>query len=180
MKKFFPVILSLAVLFTCTSCLSSGGGNTVSLGEGRNSMASYGYAGESSETDIHGDADCTGLTDADMKALIANYDDIMNALEEYGADYTEDDYATVNADIEAILEKYGISGPGRYNKLIMAHYCELVLAYDEEMKKDITTALTMKAMGIDPMAEYRSMINDDDLAVVKNNYKSFKKVVENY
>lgn len=179
MKKIIAILLALTVLMLFTSCLS--GGEDVGPTEGRGvPTLSFSSSAADDDEPIGGEAECTGLTDADMKAIIANYDDIMTALDEYGADYTEDDYYTVDEDIENILDKYGISGPGRYNKFIMAHYCEMLLAYDEEMKKDFTTALTMKAMGIDPVAEYRAMINDDDYKVVKANYKAFKKVVENY
>lgn len=183
MKKIIAVLMALAVLVLFTSCLSSGedvgpkeGRGVPTLGVGNISSSSSNN--DDTDEPVGGLAECTGLTDADMKALIANYNDIMDALDDLGADYTEADYDTVFEDVEDILASYGISGPNRFNKLIMAHYCELCLAYDEEMKKDFTTALTMKAMGIDPIAEYRTMVNDEDYKVVKANHKAFKKVVE--
>lgn len=178
MKKIISILLALAVLVLFTSCLT--GGEDVGPKEGRGipSLSFGSTAADDDADEIHGEAECTGLTDADMKAIIKNYGDIMTALDDYGADYTEDDYDTVDEDIENLLDKYGISGPDRYNKLIMAHYCEMILDYDAEMKKDFTTAMTMKAMGIDPIAEYRKMVNDDDYKVVKANFKAFKKAID--
>ncbi|MBQ0167717.1 MAG: hypothetical protein KBT02_11480 [Treponema sp.] len=178
MKKIVSVLLALVVLLMFTSCLT--GGEDVGPTEGRG-VPSLSFGGSSSSDDeIHGEAESTGLTDADMKALCKNYDKIMDALDEYGANYEVDDYDTYDADIDAIFEEYGVSGPNQYNKFIMVYYCYMVLDYDAEMKKDFKTALTMKAMGLDPIAEYRRMINDDDYAIVKANYKAYKKAVENY
>lgn len=174
MKKIIAILLSLAVLFLFTSCLS--GGEDVGPKEGRG-LPTIGSG--SSET-VHGEADSTGLTDDDMKAIIKNYAKIMDALEDYGANYEVDYYDTYDADIDAIFAKYGVSGPNQYNKFIMVYYCYLILDYDAEMKRDFTTALTMKAMGLDPIAEYRRMVNDDDYAIVKANYKAYKKAVDNY
>lgn len=179
MKKILTVLLALAVLCMFTSCLS--GGEDVGPVEGRG-VPSLGLGGGSNDDaeEVHGEAESTGLTDPDMKAIIKNYEAIMDALDEYGADYTADDYDSLDDDLEDILASFGISGPGRYNKLIMAHWCEGYLDYQAELKKDFKTAMVMKAAGIDPLADYRRMLNDDDLKVVKANYKAFKKAVDNY
>lgn len=177
MKKLITIILAVSVALMFSSCMSSSKTKKSKTEVERTSPSVPKLTKGSSET-VHGEADCTGLTDSDMKALIKNYDAILDELEDYGADFTVDDYDSYDQDIEEILDSYGISGPNRYSKLIMAYYCEAVLAYDVEMKKDLTTALTMKALGMDPLAEFRAMTNDDDMAVVKANFKAFQKVVD--
>lgn len=175
MKKIIAILMALAVLIMFSSCLT--GGEDVGPKEGRG-VSSLSLGNDSSE--FHGEAESTGLTDKDMKALIKNYDKIMDAFEDYGAEYDDVDYETIDLGIDAILMKYGISGPNAYEKYVMIYYCSAVIEYNQSMKRDFTTALTMKAMGIDPTSEYRALINDDDYAIVKANYKEYKKAVDNY
>lgn len=119
----------------------------------------------------------TGLTDKDVKNFIKNYPTFVKETEKFDVD--ESDLAALAAygEVELLLEKIGISGPNRIEKLSMLGYCVAVCAIDQKM--DAETLAMMKALGLeDPAASIRSLINDKDYEVVKKNYAALAKALE--
>lgn len=120
----------------------------------------------------------TGLTDSDVKNFAKNYVAIYEALDDYGFSSITNFSGKVSdlASAEAILGKFGISGPNRVEKLSMIGKCLVVVAYDTEIEKDPAGALMLKKLGMDPIAEQRAQTNSKDLKVVKANYSSLEKI----
>lgn len=119
----------------------------------------------------------TGLTDKDVKNFIKNYPTFVKEAEKFDVD--DSDLAALSAygEIEMLLEKIGISGPNRAEKLSMIGYCITVCAIDQEM--DAETLAMMKALGLeDPAASIRSLINEKDYEIVKKNYAALAKALE--
>lgn len=119
----------------------------------------------------------TGLTDKDVKNFIKNYPTFVKETEKFDID--ESDLAALAAygEVELLLEKIGISGPNRAEKLSMIGYCTVVCAIDQEM--DAETLAMMKAIGLeDPAAAIRPLINEKDYEVVRKNYAALAKVLE--
>lgn len=121
----------------------------------------------------------TGLTDSDVKNFAKNYETIYYALQEYGysdpLSYGEN--ASDTASVEKILEKNGISGPNRVNKLSMIGKCIGIAGAEAELAKDPESAAILKAMGMDPMADLKKDVNSKDLNVVTANYPALEKVI---
>lgn len=120
----------------------------------------------------------TGLTDKDVKNFIKNYPTFEKEAEKI--DINESDLALLATygEIELILEKIGISGPNRAEKLSMIGYCAAVCAIEQKM--DAETLALMKAMGLeDPAASIRVLINEKDYEVVKKNYAALAKFILN-
>ena len=95
----------------------------------------------------------TGLTDADVKAYIKNYTAIEKEFEELDYDFSEENIPALTLEkaydtIDAILKKYGISGPKRYEKMLAIHQCFTVEYYDSELMNNPETAAMMQQMGI--------------------------------
>lgn len=119
----------------------------------------------------------TGLTDKDVKNFIKNYPTFVKETEKFDVD--ESDLAVLSeyGEVELLLEKIGISGPNRAEKLSMIGYCIAVCAVDQEM--DAETLAMMKSLGLeDPAASIRSFVNEKDYEVVKKNYSALAKVLE--
>lgn len=114
----------------------------------------------------------SGLTDADVKAFIKNYNSIQSELNSIGLDFEDLGYSqstSSNTVIETFLGKYGLSGPNRVNKLNAISLCYGYLLAEQELNKDPMTAAMMKQNGIDPLASMRGMVNKKDCDVVSKN-----------
>ncbi|MCQ2604360.1 MAG: hypothetical protein MJ215_04890 [Spirochaetia bacterium] len=111
-----------------------------------------------------------GITDSDVKNFAKNFNAIAKEIDKLG-----DDDAS---KLESILEKYGISGPGRFQKFVMMMKCSEVAVFDKTMADDPETAKIMKSMGMDPMAKTRSLINQKDFDVVNANVDLLKDLIK--
>lgn len=121
----------------------------------------------------------TGLTDKDVKNFIKNYPTFVKETEKFDIDESDLAVLATYGEIELLLEKIGISGPNRAEKLSMIGYCIAVCTVDQEM--DAETMAMMKALGLeDPAASMRALINEKDYEVVKKNYAALAKALEIY
>ena len=113
----------------------------------------------------------TGLTDKDVQAFCKNYDNIYFEMDNLGIDM-HNPQSIMEAEAEdskasKILNKYGISGKNSFEKVKAICYGYAVEYYDS-FTSDPQTALLLKKLGKDPMAEIRTKVADADQAVVKN------------
>ena len=118
------------------------------------------------------DAKPTGLTDKDLEAFCKNYENIYVEMDSLGIDM-QDPQSVMEAgesDSKAskVLNKYGISGKNSFEKVKVICYGYAVEYYDTNIVSDPQTALLLKKLGRDPMAEIRSKVAEDDQAVIKN------------
>ena len=156
-----------------TSGQSSASGSGANVGAGSGSSANSGSGGGSSAstpanatftgTVEAGNAASSHLTSSDVEAFIANYDEIFTVMNSETQNVAYD-------DVEAILDQYGISGPGRSQKVAMIARCESVLMFEAELQADPESARVLKSMGMDPIAEIRAETNAADMEVVKPYY----------
>ena len=110
------------------------------------------------------------LTDADVIAFAEHCVDIMDDIEDAGVEEVNDECTKAEKEaVEKILEKYGISGPNRYDKLesIILSYSKCKL--EKEMKDSswflqLTMAKKIKKL-------FDEKINPDDEAVVAKHLK---------
>lgn len=124
-----------------------------------------------------------GVTDADVKAVAANFEKIEKDFENYNIDPTVENLATyekVAKDVENILKKYGISGPNRLQKTvtIITGAAYEKTATEVENSLDAATLAYMKSMGIDPYASIQQLkqgIHPDDMKAISRNAKLFDK-----
>ena len=125
-------------------------------------------------------AKSTGLSDSDVKMFCKNFSSIYTELEKIGINL-EDTSTFINNDANTksankVLNKNGISGKNAYNKVEAIAYGYAVETYDLTLQKDPKTALLMKKLNVDPVAEIRPLINEKDAEVVHNNYDELDKV----
>ena len=152
---------------------ASGSGANAGTGSGANSSANSGSGSGSSASNpanatftgtvAAGNAASSHLTSSDVEAFIANYDEIFSVMNSETQNVAYD-------DVEAILDQYGISGPGRSQKVAMIARCESVLMFEAELQADPESARVLKSMGMDPIAEIRAETNAADMEVVKPYY----------
>lgn len=118
------------------------------------------------------EAKATGLTDKDVDAFCKNYASIYVEMDKLGIDMqdTESVMQAEAADSQAskILNKQGISGKNSFEKVKVICYGYAVEYYDSTFASDPQTALLLKKLGRDPMAEIRSKVAEADQAVIKN------------
>lgn len=129
------------------------------------------------------EAESAKITDKDVKNFAKNYSKIEKALDKYGTDM--DDYASIEmidaaviADVEKILDKYGISGPNRIEKLYAICICYAVETYEKMLKEDPETAAMIASMGENPIAEFKANANSKDREVVRRNLKQLDKALQ--
>lgn len=114
----------------------------------------------------------TGLTDSDVKNWAKNLNTIVKELQALGV-WTDE---TINATakqknaVDAVLQKNGISGANCIDKFGMISSCAAVVIAASEL--DAQSAALLKAMGMDPMAEFKKNVNSKDYAVVEANSKA--------
>ena len=122
----------------------------------------------------------TGITDSDVKNYAKNYNSIQKELNKLGV-LTDDNgiqaTAKQKADIDKILQKYGISGSNCIEKFGMISACATVLVGESEL--DAESAAMMKSFGMDPLAELKKYVNSKDYGVVKANSKAVINAVKN-
>ena len=121
----------------------------------------------------------TGITDSDVKNWAKNLNSIASELNKLGA-WTGDSInasAKQKASVDAVLNKYGISGSNCIEKFGMITGCAVVVISASEL--DAQSAALLKAMGMDPMAELKKNINSKDYAVVEANSKAVIKAYNN-
>lgn len=122
-------------------------------------------------------APSTGLTDKDVKNFIKNYPAFVKEVDRLDANQSDLSVLATYGEIELILEKVGLSGPNRADKLAMIGYSLAVCAIEQEM--DAETLAMMKAFGMaDPAASIRPYVNEKDYKIVKNNYAALAKVLD--
>ena len=121
----------------------------------------------------------TGLTDSDVKNWAKNLNTIVKELQALGV-WTND---SINASakqknaVDAVLQKNGISGANCIDKFGMISSCAAVVIAASEL--DAQSAALLKAMGMDPMAEFKKNVNSKDYAVVEANSKAVIKAYNN-
>ena len=122
----------------------------------------------------------TGITDSDVKNYAKNFDSIQKELDKLGV-LTDDNSikatAKQKADIDKILQKYGISGSNCIEKFGMITACAAVLVGESEI--DAESAAMMKSFGMDPLAELKKYVNSKDYGVVEANSKAVINAVKN-
>ena len=122
----------------------------------------------------------TGITDSDVKNYAKNFDSIQKELDKLGV-LTDDNNiqatAKQKADIDKILQKYGISGSNCIEKFGMISACAAVLVGESEI--DAESAALMKSFGMDPLAELKKYTNSKDFAVVQANSKAVVNAIKN-
>lgn len=127
-------------------------------------------------------AKSTGLTDADVKNFAKNYTKIEEELNKLDTAFSmETGLADEAAYVKAaeILLKFGISGNNTTEKLNMICYCFAVATYDRTLADlDEESKALLKALGQDPLAEYRALTNEKDYKVVEKNYDILAKAFE--
>lgn len=118
------------------------------------------------------DAKETGLTDKDIQAFCKNYDSIYFEMDNLGIDMQDPksvmEAEATDSNASKILNKYGISGKNSFEKLKAICYGYAVEYYDSTFASDPQTALLLKKLGRDPMAEFRNKVAEADQNVVKN------------
>lgn len=117
-------------------------------------------------------AGSTGLTDSDVKNWAKNYESIQKEFKKIGVD--ADDAASISAkkksQVDAILQKNGISGSNCIEKLAMIQQCATLLMAEEELDEQSRTL--MKSMGIDPLAQLKANVSAKDYVIVAANSKA--------
>lgn len=121
----------------------------------------------------------TGLTDKDVKNFAKNYPTLVKQMEKYEKieDYSSLAALAAYGDVEAILEKVGISGPNRCEKLSMICYCLGVAIAEQEIDEETLALMKMYGME-DPTASIRALINDKDYKIVKANFDILVKALD--
>ena len=118
------------------------------------------------------EAQATGLTDKDVDAFCKNYESIYVEMDKLGIDMQDPKSVmqAESADSKAskILNKQGISGKNSFEKVKVICYGYAVEYYDSNVASNPQTALLLKKLGRDPMAEIRSKVAEADQAVIKN------------
>lgn len=117
--------------------------------------------------------DCVNVSDTDCQMYAKNYAKIFKEIPIYKENYKP---SKNGAKEDVVLEKYGITGPNRVGKVTVINQVLGTIAAAEEMEKS-PDAKMMKAMGIDPLAQMKQMLNEKDFEVVQRNYKILKPVV---
>ena len=120
-----------------------------------------------------------GITDNDVKNWAKNLNSIASELNNLGVWSGDSINATANqkAKVDAVLNKYGISGSNCIEKFGTITGCAVVVVAASEL--DAQSAALLKAMGMDPMAELKKNINSKDYAVVEANAKAVVKAYQN-
>lgn len=123
-----------------------------------------------------------GITDSDVKSFVNNFDKIKESLENYNPGANFDDEKAL-ADVEAILQKHGISGPNRVQKVSAITVGISYEAAVQEMNKelDAATVKQLQAMGFDPydaLKQLKERLHPDDMKVITRNAKLYDKLYE--
>ena len=125
-------------------------------------------------------AKSTGLSDSDVKMFCKNFNSIYLELEKIGINL-EDTNTFINNDANTksankVLNKNGITGKNAYNKVEAIAYSYAIETYELNLEKDPKAALLAKKLNIDPFAEIRPLVNEEDAKVVHNNYDAIDKI----
>ena len=121
----------------------------------------------------------TGITDSDVKNYAKNINSIAKELNALGAWTNDSINATAKQknSVDAVLNKYGISGSNCIEKFSMITSCAVVLVAESELDEQSITLL--KSIGMDPTAELRKNVNSKDYNVVKANSKAVVQAYNN-
>ena len=121
----------------------------------------------------------TGITDSDVKNWAKSLNTIVKELQALGVWTDETINATVKQKnaVDAVLQKNGISGANCIDKFGMISSCAAVVIAASEV--DAQSAALLKAMGMDPVAEFKKNCNSKDYAVVEANAKAVIKAYNN-
>ena len=126
------------------------------------------------------DAKATGLSDKDVDAFCKNYQSIYNAMDKLGIDMQNPssimEAEAAGSSASKTLNKYGISGKNSFDKLKAICYGYAVNYYDATFSSDPRTALLLKKLGKDPMAEVRNKVAEADLNIVQKHMDSLTSV----
>ena len=121
----------------------------------------------------------TGITDSDVKNYAKNINSITKELNALGAWTNDSINATAKQknSVDAVLNKYGISGSNCIEKFSMITSCAVVLVAESEL--DAQSAALLQSLGMDPMAEIKKNVNSKDYNVVKANSAAVIKAYNN-
>lgn len=118
------------------------------------------------------EAASTKLTDSDVKNFCKNFETIEASLVKYqlnmgnfGANLSKKQ----KTEVEAILNKNGISGPNAIGKVSMIGKCYMLHSMESVFLLNPGMAAYMKMTGIDFFSESEKEINSVDYAVVLRN-----------
>ena len=113
-----------------------------------------------------------GLTDKDVQAFCKNYDSIYFEMDNLGIDMQDPksvmEAEAADSNASKILNKYGITGKNSFEKVKAICYGYAVEYYDSTFASDPKTALLLKKLGRDPMAEFRNKVAEQDQSIIKN------------
>ena len=114
----------------------------------------------------------TGITDSDVKNWAKNLNPIVKELQTLGVWDGESINATAGqkSKVDAVLNKYGISGANCMDKFGMITSCAIVVIAADGL--DAQSAALLKSMGMDPLAELKKNVNSKDLTIVEANSKA--------
>ena len=121
----------------------------------------------------------TGITDSDVKNWAKNLNPIVKELQALGAWSGDSINATAKqkTNVDAVLNKYGISGSNCIDKFGMITTCAIVVVAANDL--DPESAALLKAFGMDPLADLKKNCNSKDYAVVEANSKAVVKAYNN-
>lgn len=129
---------------------------------------------------------CLDISDDDCKNFAKYYREIDKEFEELGMALDKEaaeNYSDTAENIliaEQVLEKYGISGPGRVAKIYAIVLGYSLISYDKSAKKDFATSLFMKSTGLDSLTSaMTNLLNPSDYAVINKNYPVLDKALRN-
>lgn len=129
-------------------------------------------------------APSTGLSDKDVKNFAKNYRKIERMLDKYDVeDFDDDDFLTSIRDydaVEAALEKYGVSGPNAVEKVSMIGTCMSYISLEKRFERISRNAQMSRDFEkfSNVFSGLKTYVNEDDCAVVRNNFATLSKVVD--
>ena len=114
----------------------------------------------------------TGISDSDVKNWAKNLNPIVKELQTLGVWDGDSINATAGqkSKVDAVLNKYGISGANCMDKFGMITSCAIVVIAADGL--DAQSAALLKSMGMDPLAELKKNVNSKDLTIVEANSKA--------
>jgi len=126
------------------------------------------------------EAKATGLTDKDVDSFCKNYERIYVEMDKLGIDMQNPssimEAEAAGSSVSKTLNKYGITGKNSFDKLKAICYGYAVNFYDATFASDPQTALLLKKLGKDPMAEVRNKVAENDLNIVQKHMDSLTSV----
>ena len=126
-----------------------------------------------------------GFTDSDIKNYIKNLENIKQDVDKLGTDINSSSTVanlalyndkTILNKLNGICNKHGISGGNALEKFLMiSTYAPIVVA-QYMVDSDPQVAIQFAAIGVDPIATYRGLIDEADYLVIYKHASDLKKL----